>query len=76
MLRTRPRWGRWSVAILASGWLSVSAALACSLIQSIGDLRYGLLVLSGILLLQLLKLLLQFPSFGDADVGSLRAAAC
>ena len=26
-LRTRPRWGRWSVAILASGWLSVSVAL-------------------------------------------------
>jgi GPI mannosyltransferase 3 len=28
VLRTRPRWGRWSVAILASGWLSVSVALA------------------------------------------------
>jgi GPI mannosyltransferase 3 len=28
MLRTRPRWGRWSVAILASGWLGVSSVLA------------------------------------------------
>jgi hypothetical protein len=28
MLRTRPRWGRWSVAILAGGWLSFSGALA------------------------------------------------
>jgi GPI mannosyltransferase 3 len=28
MLRTRPRWGRWSVAILAAGWLGVSSVLA------------------------------------------------
>jgi GPI mannosyltransferase 3 len=28
VLRTRPRWSRWSVAILASGWLSASVALA------------------------------------------------
>ena len=27
MLRTRARWGRWSVAILAGGWLGVSAIL-------------------------------------------------
>jgi hypothetical protein len=26
-LRTRPKWGRWSVAILAAGWLGVSTVL-------------------------------------------------